>query len=156
MTFPTRRIALAATLAIGLAAGWIAGRLDGPAQAADSPDLAVEARAALQSFFDATYSQDPARVAAILAPEFQLARSDGTGYGVDYAEHLPAFTKAAEITDIIATSDSDVLVVRYRVSIGVVIDGKMAEAVSPRLTVFRRDQGTWRVVAHANFARLEQ
>ncbi len=141
-----RRLALATLLLLGL----------GSPAGADQAALDAEARAALQAFFDATYSQDPARVAAILAPEFQLARSDGTGHGIDYAQHLPTFTKAAEISDVLATEAGDSLVVRYRVKIGVVIDGKMAEAVSPRLTVFRRIDGTWKVVAHANFARLEQ
>lgn len=122
-----------------------------------SGDLAADADQALQAFFDATYSQDPAQVRAVLAPEFQLARSDGTGMaGASYADHLPTFTQRAEIGEVQVTGYGDIMVVRYRVTIGLVIDGKQAEAVAPRLTVFRRDHGTWKVVAHANFARLEE
>lgn len=119
--------------------------------------VAAEAEQALQAFFDATYSQDPAQVRALLAPEFQLARSDGTGFlGAAYADHLPTFTQRATVSDVVASGYGDLLVVRYRVAIGLVIDGKQAEAVSPRLTVFRRQGERWLVVAHANFARLEQ
>jgi ketosteroid isomerase-like protein len=122
-----------------------------------SGEVAAEAERALQSFFDATYSQDPAQVRALLAPEFQLARSDGTGFlGASYADHLPTFTQRAQVSDLVASGFGEILVVRYRVAIGLVIDGKQAEAVSPRLTVFRRANGRWLVVAHANFARLEQ
>lgn len=122
-----------------------------------SGELQAEAATALQAFFDATYSQDPAAVRAVLAPEFQLVRSDGSAIvGAAYAETLPTFTQRAELSEIQATGFGDILVVRYRVSIGLIIDGRQAEAVSPRLTVFRRDQGTWKVVAHANFARLTE
>ena len=120
-------------------------------------DVAAEAERALQAFFDATYSQDPAQVRAVLAPEFQLARSDGTGFlGASYADHLPTFTQRAQVSDVVASGFGDILVVRYRVTIGLVIDGKQAEAVSPRLTVSRRPGRQGRVGAHATFARLEQ
>ena len=120
-------------------------------------NLAAEANLALQAFYDATYSQDAAKTRALLASEFQLARSDSSGFtAANYADNLPTFTQAATISDITATGFGDIMVARYRVTIAMTIDGKHAEAVSPRLTVFRRDMGQWRVVAHANFARLEQ
>ena len=120
-------------------------------------NVTADAKQALQAFYDATYSQDPAKTRALLASEFQLARSDGSGYvAANYADNLPTFTQAATISDVTATGFGDIMVARYRVTIGLTIDGKQAEAVSPRLTVFRRDMGQWRVVAHANFARLEQ
>lgn len=47
------------------------------------------------------------------------------------------------------------MVVRYVISLKASAEGKLMQRNAPRLTVFRRDQDRWRVVAHANFAHLQ-
>ncbi len=48
------------------------------------------------------------------------------------------------------------MVVRYTLIVAETVGGVTVERHAPRITVFRREGETWLVVAHANFARLEQ
>jgi ketosteroid isomerase-like protein len=117
-----------------------------------------EARKAVDSWLAAVASGDKARIRAVLAPEFQIARADGSAYGAaDYLESgLPQITGVPVAENIVATGYGDLLVARYRLTIDATIGGKTVQAQAPRLTVFRRSEGAWLVVAHANFAALEQ
>ena len=112
-----------------------------------------EATAAVMSWLDALASGDPARLETVLAPEFQLIRGDR---GYTRAEYLKAIAKLApgyEVTGLVATSDGDSLVARYVLTADVTAEGRKLEPSAPRLTVFRRAQGRWLVVAHANSAQ---
>ena len=95
---------------------------------------------------------------AVLAPEFQIMRADGSSYDKpDYlASTLPKVAAMPEITDMVVTAHGDHLVVRYQVTVNETRDGATLVAHAPRLTVYRKKNDKWLVVAHANFATLEQ
>ncbi|MGD9740045.1 MAG: nuclear transport factor 2 family protein [Bauldia sp.] len=116
-----------------------------------------EAEAAIMAWLEAIMA-GPAALETVLAPEFQIQRFDGTGF--DRAGYIGG--GAATITEILGIHDlnisthEDLLVTRYVLDLAETIGGVAVERQAPRLTVFRRDGDAWLVVAHANFARLEQ
>ncbi|MEX1109751.1 MAG: nuclear transport factor 2 family protein [Dongiaceae bacterium] len=111
--------------------------------------------AALDPWADALASNDPAAVEKVLAPEYQIVRSDGSGYSkADYLSALPKQNMRSRFRDIVATGHHDLLVLRYVIETDQTIDGQPVEAVSPRLSVFRKESGGWLLVAHASFAKL--
>ena len=57
--------------------------------------------------------------------------------------------------DLVVTSFSNTMVTRYKLKIEETIEGKTVELLAPRLTVFQRINGDWRVAAHANFAKIK-
>jgi hypothetical protein len=110
---------------------------------------------ALDPWADALVTGDPAKVEKVLAPEFQILRSDGGGHDkTSYLKTLPEQRMRSQFSDIIATSSGDVMVVRYRIETDQIIEGKEVKGISPRLSVFRRVTGRWLISAHANFAPL--
>lgn len=123
-----------------------------PANADDH--LMNDAKAAVSGFVEGVLG-GPKTVAPLLAPEFQIMRSDGSGYdragyvgrGVGLVKGKPAFA----LDDVVATRHGDIMVVRYMLRINEVIDGKPIRRRAPRLTVFRNIDGKWKVAAHANF-----
>ncbi len=124
-----------------------------PALAQPSED----ANAAVNAWLAAVASGDAGELQAILAPEFQIQRADGTGLDkAEYVDGGAANLSSFEATDLVATRDGDIMVVRYTLLVSETIDGEPMQATAPRLTVFRWDGERWLVVAHANFARAEQ
>ncbi len=123
-----------------------------PASAAG--DLEETARAALVAFTEAVIA-GPEAAAKVLAPEYQILRANGVGYdregyieeGVGRVNARPDFA----YEEIVATADGDILVVRSMLRIEETIDGAPVDRRAPRLTVFRKIDGAWKVVAHANF-----
>jgi ketosteroid isomerase-like protein len=114
-----------------------------------------QARAALDPWIDAIMTGDPAAVEKVLAPEYQILRSDGSGHDkAGYLRALPKHNAATVFSDIIATGDGGVMVIRYRIETDQTVNGKAVKGVSPRLSVFRRDGDRWLLSAHANFAPL--
>ncbi len=139
-------------LAVGLAGSVALGLMPGAARAEAKPE---EAKDAIMSFLNAIQSKDPAVVGKVLAPEFQIARSDGTGFNkADYLNNLPKPSSPPEVDKISATVDGDLLVARYVVNVKQTIDGKEAQTVAPRLSAFRKTEGGWLLSAHANFAKI--
>jgi hypothetical protein len=116
-----------------------------------------EAEAAVMTWLDAIIA-GPAALETVLAPEFQIQRADGNG--LDRAAYIGG--GAATIIEIhgihglVVTTHDDLMVVRYLLVVAETVGGVMVEREAPRLTVFRREGDAWLVVAHANFARLEQ
>ena len=116
----------------------------------------TEAEGAVRAWLDAVMSGDPDQLDAVLAPEFQIQRADGTGLDkAGYVDGGGANLTSYELRDLVATEDDDILVVRYLLVVSETISGQPVERVAPRLTVFRRDGDRWLVVAHANFAQVE-
>ncbi len=137
---------LTALLVFGLA-------LAAPARA----QTAADAEAAVMVWLNAIKSGDAARISAILAPEFQIQRADGTGFDrVGYLTGFAIITEIIAVSDVVVTAAGDIMVVRYQLRLTSTVDGRPTEALAPRLTVFRREGDVWLVVAHANFARLAQ
>jgi len=130
--------------------------------AASSPARAAEllseqrARQALDPWYDAIFSGDPAAVAGVLAPEYQILRADGTAHDKEaYLQALPKHNTRATFSDIVATGDDHIMVIRYLIESDQVADGKAVRGTSPRLSVFRREGDRWLLSAHANFAPVK-
>jgi hypothetical protein len=114
-----------------------------------------QAHEALDPWIEALVGGDPAVVETVLAPEYQILRSDGTGHDkASYLKALPKHMVRPKFSDVIATGDGNVMVVRYRIETDQIVDGKTVTGISPRLSVFRKDSGRWLISAHANFAAL--
>src|SRR5687768_3887687 len=76
----------------------------------------TEALEALDPWADALFSGDPAQVEKVLAPEYQILRSDGSGYDkLSYLRALPIQKIRSKFSDIIATRGPETLVIRYRI-----------------------------------------
>lgn len=116
-----------------------------------------EAGAAVEAWLDAVLVGTPEVLSAVLAPEFQIQRANGTGHDrAGYIDGGAAQLAEFSASDLIATRYEDILVVRYTLVVSESIDGQPVERTAPRLTVFRYDDGRWLVVAHANFAEIQQ
>ena len=140
-------------LALGLILAGAASALPGGmAQAEVSEADALEA---LNPWSDALFTGDPAVVDKVLAEEFQILRSNGVGHNkASYLKALPKQTTRSKFSDIIATGNSETLVIRYKIETKQTIDGTPVNGISPRLSAFRKEAGRWLMVAHANFAQL--
>lgn len=139
-------------VAFGLLAGLAGAGLAGTARAAMSEE---DARAAIMAWLDALQTGDPAIVEGVLAPEFQILRSDGTGHDrTSYLKDLPKQTSKPEVSGLSFGSDGDLIVARYMLRVEQTINDKPVQASAPRLSVFRRRGAGWLIVAHANFAQI--
>lgn len=127
------------------------------AAADENAALEAEAQKTLQTIFAALMTGDPGKVRPFLAPEYQVQRSDGKGYDKEsyLALSIPKIAAMPVFRDLAITRNGDIVVVRLTIEIEEIIDGKVAERVSPQLMVFRITPDGWQVVAAANFARLE-
>lgn len=119
-------------------------------------DTAADAAAAVKGWLDAVSTNDESRIGAVLAPEFQILRFDGRGYGrADYlAAGFPRQVRPPVARDLVASEADGVLVVRYVLDVEQTANGVTRTDAAPRLTVFRKDGDRWLVVAHANFAPI--
>ncbi|NKB49668.1 MAG: DUF4440 domain-containing protein [Alphaproteobacteria bacterium] len=117
-------------------------------------DMMDEARAALVEFTEAVLA-GPDVLAPLLAPEYQIMRTNGVGYDRDGYLNRGAGSVNAQPDfsheDLVVTVDDDVMVVRYFLRIDETIDDKPVKKRAPRLTVFRKIDDIWKVVAHSNF-----
>jgi ketosteroid isomerase-like protein len=115
-----------------------------------------EAKEAVERWVGAVASGDVEAVRAVLAPEFQIVRSDGSAHGFDgyLAGGMTKIENVPGVADLAVTGYGDHMIVRYALTLEGSVDGKHMEDKAPRLTVFRRKNDQWLVVAHANFARL--
>jgi ketosteroid isomerase-like protein len=143
-------------MALGLLAGLGGASLLGMASTtAEAAVSEADARAAIAAWLDPLQEGDPARIEAVLAPEFQLLRSDGTGHDkTTYLSDLPKQTSKPEITDLVFSGEGDVIVTRYMLQLDQTINNKPVQTKAPRLSVFRRGGTSWLIVAHANFAQI--
>jgi hypothetical protein len=115
----------------------------------------AEALEALNPWADALFSGDPAQVEKVLAPEYQILRSDGTGYvKADYLKVLPKQKIRSKFSNIVATAAADVMVIRYTIETDQMISGKDVKGLGERLSVFRKEAGVWLISAHANFSKI--
>jgi ketosteroid isomerase-like protein len=119
--------------------------------------LEDEAGKAVEAWVGAVASGDPDKVRAVLAPEFQIVRSDGSAHDLEgyVAGGMSKLDDVPEIAELAVTGYGDQMIVRYVLTLEGSVDGKHMADKAPRLTVFRRKNDAWLVVAHANFARLE-
>ena len=142
-------------VALGVLAG-LAGTALVPASASAGGEVSeADARAAILAWLGALASHDPATVAKVLAPEFQIQRSDGSGFDArSYLSNLPKFKGKPEISNLAFGANGDGLVTRYNLLLEQKIASKPVQTLAPRLSVFRRQGAGWLIVAHANFAQI--
>ena len=142
-------------MALGLIAGLAGASLVSATGMAASGVSEADAKAAILAWLSALATHDPAKVEKILAPEFQILRSDGSGYDrKSYLGHLPKFNGEPEIHDLAYGANGDLLVARYNLKLEQKIGDKPVQKLAPRLSVLRRDGSGWLMVAHANFAQI--
>src|SRR3954466_8339057 len=148
---PTRR-----DLALGLVVAGAGSALAGSVAQAQAQVSEAEALEALDPWADALFTGDPAVVAQVLAEEFQILRSNGSGHDkASYLKALPKHITRSKFSDIVATGNGETLVIRYKIEIEQTIDGHPVNGIAPRLSVFRKEAGRgWLIVAHANFAPI--
>ena len=65
---------------------------------------------------------------------------------------LPVIKERPSFDILQATENDGILVVTYVLSIDATVEGQAMQRKAPRLTVFRKIDGSWYVVAHSNFA----
>ena len=142
-------------LALGLILAGTASALAGGMAQAQAKVSEADALEALNPWADALFTGDPAVVDKVLAEEFQILRSNGSGHDkASYLKALPKQTTRSKFSDIIATGNGETLVIRYKIETEQTIDGTPVNGISPRLSVFRKEAGRWLMIAHANFAQL--
>src|SRR5215211_3900982 len=143
-------------LALGLVIAGAGSALAGNMAQAQAEVSEAEALEALDPWADALFTGDPAVVDQVLAEEFQLLRSKGSGHNkVSYLKALPRQTTRSKFSDIVATGNGATLVIRYKIEIEQTIDGTPVNGIAPRLSVFRKAAGrSWLIIAHANFAPI--
>lgn len=105
-----------------------------------------DAEKAVEAWVGSVMSGDLARIKAVLSPEFQIIRDDGSAYdAAGYLKsNLPKFKGEPSIHGLVATGFGDYLVARYTIDVG------KQKGTGVRLTVFRKSGSAWLVVAHAN------
>lgn len=117
-------------------------------------EMTETARTALVAFTEAVLA-GPQTLAPMLAPEYQIMRANGVSYDRDAYLDRGAGTVSARPDfsheELVVTADDEVMVVRYFLRIDETIDGKPVKRRAPRLTVFRKIDDVWKVVAHSNF-----
>ena len=139
----------------GLAAGAAVLMLAREASAKPVAVSAADALKALNPWADALFVGTPKAVFPVLAAEFQITRSDGTGFDkAGYLKNLPKQKKRNAFSDIVATGTADVMVIRYMVDADQVIAGKSTVGKAPRISTFRRHGKDWLMSSHANFSPL--
>lgn len=141
--------------ALGLLAGAAALQLASQMASASEMVAEADAIAIMQPWIDALFSGDPVEVEKVLAPEYQILRSNGVGFTKEeYLGALPKQTKKSVVHEMKATGKGQILVARYLIETEQTIDGVAVNGVSPRLSVFRKEGDRWLMVSHANFAQM--
>lgn len=143
--------------ALGLFAGALGlGLMTGAGQAGAGPAITEDqARETILAWIAALATNNAEAVGKLLAPEFQIMRSNGKVFTKEsYLKGLSGRRADPTIREISVTSHGDVAVACYILSIDETLNGKAVETVAPRLTVLRHAEEGWLIAAHANFARI--
>src|SRR5581483_9935797 len=89
---------------LGLVGAMAALAATGDVARADAAISQSTALDALDPWADALFGGDPQKVAEVLAPEFQIVRSDGTGFDrASYLKSLPRQNARSKFKNIVAT-----------------------------------------------------
>lgn len=129
---------------------------DDAAAVKPAPELADPSRTGerlITEWLDALQREDLDAVGAILAPNFQIQRADGTSADrAAYLENPAKVTEYALGPEIVGLQDDDTLSVRWSVEIDEVIDGqRLSRGNAGRLTGFHWNGERWQIVTYANF-----
>lgn len=140
---------------LGLMSGIYGATAFVPAKAASVSVSTEDAISSINAFLGALHTGDPAKVEELLAPSFQIMRSDGSTFDkVGYLKVLPKSNALSSFSGVRITDHGDTFVASYTVTSDQTIKGKPVEAISLRLSVFQKIEDRWLIVAHANFAKI--
>ncbi len=129
----------------------------GSATSGEAVDLQAEIRQSIEGFFSAVMSGEPDKVAAVLAPEFQIMRSDGSTHDAKgYPDSiLPIYSEMPAIEKLTVTSHGDIAVAAYFINADQTRDGALVQAYAPRISIYRKEGDRWLMSAHGNFAAID-
>ena len=108
-------------LALGLTAFLVAGvavmhvPVLGPFAAQAQDSIETLAKPAIDAWLEAVFKRDPALLDAVLAPEFQILRADGTAHDkAGYmASSLPVIEEMPQVEDLVVSGTAELFVARY-------------------------------------------
>lgn len=146
-----------AVVLYGAAGAWLSSVVPAGAQS-EQAGIEANARKAIEAFFTAVIQDDKDSLAKLLAPEFQILRSNGVHYTAKgYLDSdLPIIAEMPPLSNLVVTASGDSVVATYSVTINETIDGQVVQTFAPRMSVFRKDGDQWLIVAHGNFAVIDQ
>src|SRR4051794_35641029 len=111
-------------VALGFIIAGAGSALAGKMAQAEAKVSKAQALEALDPWADALFTGDPAVVDRVLAEEFQILRSNGSGHDkASYLKALPRQATRSKFHDIVATGYGETLVIRYRIATEQTIDG---------------------------------
>jgi ketosteroid isomerase-like protein len=144
------RLALVAEAMIGAGAGWLGRDFIGTAGADE--DVLALARTQVDRFYQGTSGKLP--LADVLGEAFQLMRTDGSR--ADRAEYIakPPAIQTYTLTDFKAVRTGDVLTVTFFAGLTGSVQGiERNSSGQPRLAVFTKVDGEWKLQAFANLGQ---
>ncbi|MBM3520455.1 MAG: nuclear transport factor 2 family protein [Alphaproteobacteria bacterium] len=145
-----REIAMGLLLGVPLAMTNLPSALAAGVEASEA-----EALAALDPWADALFNGDPEKITSVLADEYQIVRSDGSGFNkTEYMSNLPKQKARVQFSKVVATRQDTLMVIRYMAETDQTISGKLVKGVSPRLSGCRKEGERWLMALHASFAPL--
>ena len=115
----------------------------------------AQGSALVQRFFTLLHNRDTTGLEALLAPSFQVVRANGGVQNkASYLSAPPQIDRFA-IAKLRGTRHGGVLVASYQVTVTETIAGVEQPATqAPWLSVFQWENGSWHLVAHANFGAI--
>jgi len=111
----------------------------------------------LEQLWEGFKNADMDAIENLIAKGFQSVHQNGAN---DFKEEMELITKLNiaeyKLTDIKITSEENVIIISYKVSVAETIEGKRLDKMAaPRLTVFAKTDNGWKWVAHANLKPLK-
>lgn len=127
-----------------------------PESSAPAPVLAdpnATGRELVTRFIEILRNSDRAALGDFLADAFQIQRADGTSASRDEYLNAEISISSFEIGPTVdAVQAGDTLTVRWSIKLQETIDGRpTGTSEAPRLSAFVWQNGTWRLLSHANF-----
>ncbi len=114
-------------------------------------DVGAVAPGVVAQWLAATSSGEAGRIRGFAAPDFQRQEADGKGVSLEaWVSRGFAAEASPAVENLIATSFSNTMVVRYNLRFS-----SAPGRVEPRLTVFQRINGEWKVAGEAVFAAID-
>ena len=115
-------------------------------------DPQADGEALYNEFITAVAAKDWSAVDAILAPDFQSVHTDGARNKAQELEMLKAVDLGEySLTGFTSTRGGDTIVATHWLSVAETIDGsRLSTKPAARLTVWRRGDAGWQIIAIAN------
>lgn len=119
---------------------------------------ASKGEALVYQLWDAFRNQDLEAIKNNMAPGFQSVHDFGA-YNMDEELELLRGIAIAdyEISNMkITSNDEDLIIATYFVSVAETIEGeRLSKEPAPRMTIFVKDDGVWKWIAHANLKSMK-